>query len=103
MAFWLNKDLKFALYDSIDTENIPSLAFRCFQGCTTIFFSFWIIQYYSLTTVATFRNIAPLLVVILAYFILQERLFWYQTLGLVICFIGCSMVLFGASLDQDQN
>jgi len=77
MIFWLNKNLKFALYDSIDRENIPSLIIRMLQGCITLFLSFYIIQYYSLTTVAIFRNVAPLLVVVFAYFLLKERLFWY--------------------------
>lgn len=43
------------------------------------------------------------MVVILAYFILSERLFWYQAVGLIISFLGCTMVFIGASPEQDQN
>jgi len=77
MTVKLNKDIKYVMWDSINRDNVGGLVFRTVQGNISIFIQFMCVKYFALTTVGVTQNVSPLITVILAYFILSEKLAMY--------------------------
>ena len=74
MMIKVNKDLKYVCYDSIGSDQWYPLWMRTIQGQLTIFINFTSIKFFTLTLVAVVNNFAPLLTVVMAYFMLEEKI-----------------------------
>lgn len=74
MIALINVNLKKVLYDSVDRECLPSLLFRCIQGAFSIFISFMSLKYFNVSTVGIVCSLSPLIVCVIASFLLNERM-----------------------------
>lgn len=103
MAIKLNKDIKYVMYDSINRDNVGALIFRTVQGNLSITIQFMCVKYFSLTTVGVTQNLAPLITVVLAYYILSEKLAFFQIAALIISFAGILIVILGGDVEDDTH
>lgn len=74
LTVYLNKQIKYVMYDSVDAASIPPLATRVITGNFAIFVNFMAVKYFKLTMVAMAINCAPLMTLILAGPILKEKI-----------------------------
>ena len=73
MAIKVNRNLKQVMWDDISRDQWWPLVARTVQGNMTIYINFTSIKFFSLTLVAMINNFAPLFTVVLAFFILSEK------------------------------
>ena len=62
------------MVDCLSRDNIAPVAIRTFQNSFSLIVITYALKYFQLTTVAMVGNLSPLLTVVLAYFILDEKL-----------------------------
>ena len=74
MAIKVNRNLKQVMWDGIEGSQWFPLWARVIQGNVTIMINFTSIKFFSLTLVAVVNNFAPLFTVVMAYYLLSERL-----------------------------
>lgn len=67
-------NLKRELFDSIGSDVVPSLIFRCLQGTLSVLITFTSIKYFDVSTVGVVCSLTPFFVCLLAYFVLGEKL-----------------------------
>ena len=63
------------------------------QGNCTIMINFTSIKFFTLTLVAVVNNFSPLLTVVMAYFILNERLKMFKMVQLIVAFGGAFLMI----------
>jgi drug/metabolite transporter (DMT)-like permease len=95
LAVYLNKQIKFVMYDSVDAASIPPLATRVITGNFAIFVNFMAVKYFKLTMVAMAINCAPLLTLILAGPLLKEKITTGQIISLLFAFGGIAFMILG--------
>ena len=74
MAIKVNRRAKYVMWDSIQRDQWYPLMARTIQGNFTNMINFTSIKFFTLTLVAVVNNFAPLLTVLLAFFVLGEKL-----------------------------
>jgi drug/metabolite transporter (DMT)-like permease len=70
----MNKNAKSILWDNIPKRLVPFLAYRVFQGCITVFLVTLSIKFLPLLIVSVFNNLVPLLMALLGFILLKERI-----------------------------
>ena len=82
----VNKELKPAVWDSVNKGNVNPLIFRTIQGTATNIINYSTAKFLPLTIIAIVNNMAPMLTVVLAYLILKERIKGFEIvmIGLTI-------------------
>lgn len=93
MLALINVNLKKTLVDSVDRENLPSLLFRCTQGAFSIFISFMSLKYFNVSTVGIVCSLTPLIVCVIASFLLNERMKVRDAITLACVFIAVMLVI----------
>jgi len=96
MVIWGWGHLKHDLIDSVDRRSLPSLIFRCAQGGLSVFISFMCIKFFNVSTVGIVCSLTPLFVCMLAYFLLGERLKFFDQMALLAVFASVLLVILGA-------
>ena len=103
----LNIGLKKAVWDGINKTNVAPLIMRTCQGVISNLISTAVTKAIPLTIIGVVNNLAPVIVVIAAFFILKERLkvFEIVTIVLTIC---CVIVIVvggdaGSGDDTDET
>ena len=97
-AIYVNVELKKAVWDSVDRSSAGSLTFRSIQGSLTNIINYNNAAYLPMTIIAIVNNMSPLIAVVLAYFILKEKLKCFEILMIVLTLAGiCVVVIFGGS------
>ena len=92
-AIIVNKDLKLAVWDGVDKKSTGPLIFRSIQGTMTNIINFSLVKYLPLTMIAIVTNMAPLIAMVLAYFILKEKLTIFDVTMLTLTFLGIVIVV----------
>lgn len=69
-----NKLLKTIMVDKVEVDAVPSLVFKTMQGSIGVLLSYKAIQTFNVSTVGIATSIAPLLVFLLAYLMLGEKI-----------------------------
>ena len=100
MAVYLNKQIKYVMYDSVDSASIPPLATRVITGNFAIFVNFMAVKYFKLTMVAMAINCAPLLTLALAGPILKEKTTVGQIVSLLFAFAGIAFMILGGDSEE---
>jgi drug/metabolite transporter (DMT)-like permease len=95
LAFYLNKNIKHVMYDSIDAASVPPLATRVITGNFAIFVNFMAVKYFKLTVVAMVINTAPIVTMVLAGPILGEKTTISQVVSLLFAFGGIILMIMG--------
>jgi len=88
----VNKDLKGAVWDGIDRKSVGPLIFRSIQGTTTNIINYSVAKYIALTMICIVNNMGPLITVILAYFLLKERVKNFEIVMLCLTVGGVIVV-----------
>jgi len=103
MMLKVNKDLKKVCYDTIEGKMWYPLWARTIQGMFTITINFSSIKYFTLTLVAVVNNFGPLFTVILAYFMLDERLNTFKMGQLLFAFGGATLMIVFTPLPETET
>ena len=93
----LNKRIKYVMWDNISKDVSKSLAVKVIQNCVGVSSVLVAQKYLSLTTVCMIFNCAPFLVIISAYFVLNEKTNILEFWATAIAVIGASFLVFGAN------
>jgi drug/metabolite transporter (DMT)-like permease len=93
--------MKSALIDGIDRASVPVLFFRSIQGSITNIINFTNNKYLPMTIIAIFNNLAPLIAVVLAYYILKEKIATWTVVMIGFTLIGVLEVVFTGDTAED--
>lgn len=99
----LNTDLKATLVDGVDRSSVGSLVLRCLQGGLSVFISFMCIKYFNVSTVGIVCSLTPLIVVVMAYFMLGEQMKLKSMIALLFIFLAVILVILGAEGEQRET
>lgn len=99
----VNKSLKPAVWDGVDRASVGPLVFRSMQGTLTNIINYSVTKYLPLTLIAIVNNMGPLIAVILAFFILKERLKCFELLMICLTVVGVFIVVFFQNPDQSTT
>lgn len=102
LAFYLNKNIKHVMYDSIDAASVPPLATRVITGNFAIFVNFMAVKYFKLTVVAMVINTAPIVTMVLAGPILGEKTTISQVVSLLFAFGGIILMIMGGDNSESR-
>jgi len=102
-VIYVNKNLKKAVWDDVDRKSAGPLIFRSIQGSATNIINYSVTKYLPLTIIAIVNNMGPMLTVILAYFILKERLRLFDVVMLVLTIGGVLLVVIYEQPDEESQ
>ena len=103
MLALINVNLKKTLVDSVDRANLPSLLFRCTQGAFSIFISFMSLKYFNVSTVGIVCSLTPLIVCVIASFLLDEKMKVRDAITLAGVFIAAMLVILFADAESAKT
>jgi len=103
MIALINVNLKQVLIDSVDRECLPSLLFRCIQGAFSIFISFMSLKYFNVSTVGIVCSLTPLIVCVIASFLLNEQMKLRDGVTLAGVFVAVMLVVLFANPEQSAT
>ena len=89
----VNKALKKAVWDDIERKSVGPLVFRSIQGTMTNIINYSVTKYLPLTFIAIVNNMGPLVAIILAFFILKERIKGFEIVMIVLTVLGVLVVV----------
>ena len=92
-AIIVNKNLKPAVWDGVDKQSAGPLVFRSIQGTVTNMINYSVVKYLPLTLIAIVTNMAPLIAMVLAYFLLKENLTKFDVIMLALTVLGIVVVV----------
>ena len=98
-VIWVNKELKSAVWDGVDRKSVPPLIFRSIQGTATNIINYSVTKFLPLTLIAIVNNMGPLVTVVLAFFILKERIKTFEIVMILLTVGGVLTVVIGESPD----
>ena len=81
------------MWDGIDRKSAPPLIFRTFQGTITNIINYSVTKYLPLTLIAIVNNMSPLICVVLAFFILKEKIKGFEIVMIVLTVAGVLTVV----------
>ncbi len=81
--------------------NIVPIAVRMLQVSFSIVVTYYALRFFSNTTVTMVNQMAPMFVVLLAYFMLGERLALRQLLVLGLALVSVTFVILGGDNESD--
>ena len=99
----MNKSLKAAVWDGVDRNSVCPLVFRSMQGTLTNVINFTVAKYLPLTLIAIVNNMGPLIAVILAFFLLKERLKCFELQMIFFTLIGVFVVVFFQDPAEEES
>lgn len=98
-----NRHIRTIVYDQVDREGVPALAFKTFQGSVTIFFNYKSLQCFAVSTVGIVCTISPMVVCILAGCLLGEKVTIKDYLTLLLVTSLVAMVILGAQGTEKET
>ena len=100
MFAMINVNVKKTLVDPVNRANLPSLLFRSIQAAFSIFISFMSLKYFNVSVVGIVCSLTPLIVCVLANFLLNERMKRRDVIMLGGVFIAVLLVIVFADGDD---
>ena len=94
MIIQLNVSIKKETYDSIQREQVGALIFKTFTGVTTNIINYSLTKFISGTIITVVANLAPIIVVVLAFFILKEVIRKFDVLMMLLTLVGIFVTIF---------
>jgi drug/metabolite transporter (DMT)-like permease len=95
-VFYVNKNLKHVIWDSVPNTHFKFLAVRCLQNSVFILIQFTIVKYLSLIYIGLAQNMTPLFTIILSYFLTGEKLKMNDVGLIFISFVGVTLITLGS-------
>ena len=89
------------MWDNVSKDQFALLAQRCVQGATLKIIQYSAIQYFTLTTIAVFYNLAPFFTLFFAYLFLNETI---KNLDIYGCILGFfSVICITLGMKKEEN
>lgn len=99
MTIQLNIHLKRDTWDTVTRDSVGSLIFKTAASTATNIINYSVSKYLPLTIISIVSNLAPIIVVVLAFLILKETIRKFDLLMLVLTLVG----IFGVILTGDDE
>jgi drug/metabolite transporter (DMT)-like permease len=98
-----NVNLKANVWDNIKCNQIPALLFRALQGSTSVMLTYYCITIFSVTVIGITESMQAMVVVILAWVVLNEKLGIFSIVLLIIGLLSASLVIIGSPKEIDSD
>ena len=95
MCLYLNRRIKYIVWDSISGKQWVFLFVRVLGASTSICTNIIAVKHYDLTFVGVVNNTAPLITTVLAFIFLREGISAKTIVSLIICFAGATILKLG--------
>lgn len=95
IAISQNTKLKYIMVDSVDRTCIPSLVFKTLQGSFGVFFTYTAIKTFQVLTVGIVSSFSPLIALVMATYVLNEKVSMADIVSLLIVISGIILILAG--------
>ena len=103
LVAWHRSQLKYIMWDSVDSKSARPLGIRVVTGSWNIFLNFYTVKYFSLTLLAMVQNCAPFVSMVLAGAFLSEKSALSDWVYLVISFAAIALVImFGKQAPENE-
>ena len=103
MALHVNVKLKKETWDCVSLAGCGALAFKTFTGVTTNLIQFSTTKSPPATIISIVSNLAPILVVILAFLILKEKIRGFDVLMIILTLVGIFTIILGGDSEQSEK
>lgn len=94
-ALYVNKDLKRAMWDDLEKGSLKLIAFRSFTDFILRGSILISMKFFTLSTLAVFNNMSPLVTLILAAAILHENVTFFDYTTVLLGFGAVSLITYG--------
>ena len=95
--------MKKETWDTIECSKSGPLAFKTFTGVTTNIIKYSVTMFIPATIISIFSNVAPVIVVILAFMILKETIRRFDVLMIGLTLIGIFTIILGGQSSTDDS
>ena len=102
MAIQINRHLKRDTWDSVTRDQAGSLVFKTFTGTTTNIIQYSVTKFIPLTIISIVSNLAPIIVVVLAFLILKEVIRKFDLAMMLLTLVGIFAVILGGTASTDD-
>lgn len=102
ICVFLNKDLKKKCYDEIASHLAFPVAIRALSIVLSFYCLIQSITTLPLVEVILVINMAPLVTVVLGYFILRDKIKMVELSSLIFSFIGILIIILGAYIESSK-
>lgn len=99
MSFYVIRKMKIPFWGN----NKKWLLIRAFSGITALTLFFYSIHYLPLAVASTVQYLAPIFTIILAIFLLKEKVKMMQWIFILIAFIGVGLIAIGQLSQNDSD
>ena len=97
IIIYVNKGLKDAMWDSLGPGSLKLIMIRHMVELILRASLYYSVKYFTLTTFAVFNNLAPILTLLLAFCILNEKVTRYDYVNIILGFGAVSLITYGMS------
>ena len=101
LTLHVNVKLKKETWDPVSCKNVGPLAFKTGASCITNLIQFSVTMFIPATIISIVSNLAPIIVVILAFLILKEEIRKFDVLMILMTLVGIFTIILGG--DSDNN
>ena len=102
LIVFLNKDLKYVMYDRIDNECKWPLIFKTIQTTASIFIQYNAMKYFTVSITGVIYGLTPLIACALAAVFLKEKMTLWTITSVIIVLSCVLMILLGAKGEEEQ-
>jgi len=92
---WVNKNVKRYVWDDVSSNQFSELCKRAIQGSLLVFVQFSVAKYLSLVYIGLAQNIAPLVTIVMSYFMIGEKLKPIDIFLIIITCAGVTLITLG--------
>lgn len=103
MMIQLNVNVKKETIDGVSRDKVSSLIFKTFTGTTTNMINYSVTKFIPLTIISVVANLAPIIVVVLAFLILKEVIRKFDLLMMMLTLLGIFGVIFGGDNENEDT
>jgi drug/metabolite transporter (DMT)-like permease len=100
MSLHLNRRIKKETWDSIECRKSGPLAFKTVGGILTNLIQFSVTKFIPATIISIVANLAPIVVLILAFSFLKEKILKFDVAMIVLTLVGIFTIILGG---DDEN
>ena len=103
MMIQLNVHIKKETWDTVTKDQVCSLGFKTFTGTTTNMINYSVSKYIPLTIISIVSNLAPIIVIVLAFLILKEVIRKFDLIMMLLTLVGIFGVILGGDSENEKS
>lgn len=103
MLIQLNVNVKKETWDTVTKDQVGSLGFKTFTGTTTNMINYSVTKYIPLTIISIISNLAPIIVIVLAFLILKEVIRKFDLVMMLLTLVGIFGVILGGDSENEKS